>query len=867
MTKKFSDSFRHFGSVIISGKQTRRENQKSSKITICLAILLTMVFALCPAGDMMAKKTTRKTHSLPITERVTLESFPAWMKKHLSTLEWDAREREKRLTSEILQTSFHKGRQFMVNNQKTGGNFNYEYDFVKKSLNPGDNQVRQAGALWSMALMYQYEQNAENRKALDRGLKFFFDHTRKGPVRGSLLIAYPGNPYCQTGTVALTTLSIIEYLRTEKDGHAAIADDYRKTLQKHLKGYIEFLKFMHLENKHFSQGYDLRGNKGRRHKFSPYFDGETMLCLIKAAKYLGFTDLIPLIEDSAIVMAKYYTVDQWRKNLNAKQTKGFFQWSCMAFWEYQDAGWKNAETFGDYVLSLSWWMVHPRKVLKRKRNTAYAYEGIIHAYQVAKARNHEAALHDLGNVIDKGLFKLITWQVGGPLQSRNNFLGGHPTADPLAVGGVMNHKKEPFLRIDVTQHQMHAVILALRHVYSSKNKNQKSNDKPGQSAVDPERLKEAIRLSARYLLNACHDDGKFTYRINLDPAVVPKPKYNMLRHAGTIYALATYKQTYPDENMGNIFDLSARFIREKSLGPVPERDDLLAVWSRPEVTRQRKIPQAKLGGTGLGLVALLNIEKIRPGTTSVDDLRKMGNFIVYMQKLDGSFYSKYIPAKGGRDDSWTSLYYPGEAVLGLLMLHEKDPSPLWLRSAADGMAYLARIRSGKSVVKADHWALLATVRLMVLPELRESAYLREVFLQHAIQICESILAKKVQHPENSTEYGCFTGDGRVTPTATMMEGLLAAISFLPQKNKALRERIISALHEGIRFLLRSQIRSGKYIGAIPRAIRPLRADHPKYKASFNARAGEVRIDYVQHALSAMIGYDLLFGNSEKNQVP
>jgi len=31
----------------------------------------------------------------------------------------------------------------------------------------------------------------------------------------------------------------------------------------------------------------------------------------------------------------------------------------------------------------------------------------------------------------------------------------------------MNHKEEPPLRIDVTQHQMHAVILARRYVYTS----------------------------------------------------------------------------------------------------------------------------------------------------------------------------------------------------------------------------------------------------------------------------------------------------------------------------------------------------------------------------------------------------------------
>ena len=39
------------------------------------------------------------------------------------------------------------------------------------------------------------------------------------------------------------------------------------------------------------------------------------------------------------------------------------------------------------------------------------------------------------------------------------------TDDPKAIGGVMNSKSYPKLRIDVTQHQMHAVILARRFIY------------------------------------------------------------------------------------------------------------------------------------------------------------------------------------------------------------------------------------------------------------------------------------------------------------------------------------------------------------------------------------------------------------------
>jgi len=401
-------------------------------------------------------------------KNITLEQYPQWLRNYFKNLKWRTYKYEPKLNRQILLESFRLGRQFIINNQKKEGNFNYQYDFVEKEMDKNDNQVRQAGTLWSLALMYQFEQNQKNRKALDKGISFFLEHTKQGPVEGSLIINYPGNLSCQTGTVALVGLAIIDYLRTidncDKKTDSIISEEFKAELKAKLDGYINFLKYMRLENKHFSSGYFLNNNT-KSLRFSPYFDGEVILCLTKAAKYLDYKELVPLIEDSAIVMAKYYTIDAWKKEEDSKLTKGFYQWSSMAFTEYYDAGWKNAEVFADYVLTLAHWMIYTHKTLKRIRNTAYAYEGIISAFQVAKSRNNEIILNNLAYTIDKVLYKLTSWQVGGPLQKHNRFLKKHPTNDPLAVGGIMNHKKEPLLRIDVTQHQMHAVILALRNIW------------------------------------------------------------------------------------------------------------------------------------------------------------------------------------------------------------------------------------------------------------------------------------------------------------------------------------------------------------------------------------------------------------------
>jgi hypothetical protein len=279
---------------------------------------------------------------------------------------------------------------------------------------------------------------------------------------------------------------------------------------------------------------------------------------------------------------------------------------------------------------------------------------------------------------------------------------------------------------------------------------------------------------------------------------------------------------------------------------------MLAVWSEPEVNRSGEPLRAKLGGTGLGLVALLSIEKLHPGFTPLSDLQALGRFIVFMQKGDGSFYSKYIPSLGGRWDEWQSLYYPGEAALGLLMLYEKDPSDVWIESAADALAYLARSRKNSTDIPADHWALLATEKMLSLENTDELSVSRELLINHAIQISDAMLQHQIEDPERPEYAGGFSEDGRTVPTATHLEGLQAALNVLPLDHEN-RKHINTAVARGLSFLLRAQISEGEFIGGFPRAAGKIDRGIADTDES-NRRASEVRIDYVQHALSAMIQY-------------
>jgi hypothetical protein len=368
----------------------------------------------------------------------------------------------------------------------------------------------------------------------------------------------------------------------------------------------------------------------------------------------------------------------------------------------------------------------------------------------------------------------------------------------------------------------------------------------------------SMQRSIHYLNHSIRQDGSFLYRINLNPEVIVNEKYNILRHAGTIYAMASYCSVYPDSLLETQILLATDFLLGQT-NKHPENDSSMkAVWSDPAINHSRRLLEAKLGGTGLGLVALLSVDKIHPGYTPLMDLKALGKFILYMQKKNGDFHSKYIPQEGGLQNNWKSLYYPGEAALGLIMLYEKEQSEIWLESAFRALSFLAESRKGQKDVPADHWALLATGRLLDHSNLLTEDQ-KNLLFNHAIQICRSILRDQLKYHQISRIAGGFTKDGRTTPASIRLEGLLAIYPHLTE-DSGLKGETGKAIELGIDFLLEAQIKNETHAGAYPRAITLIPSTVRDAK-KFNDRAGEIRIDYVQHALSALLMYHLQFSEN------
>ena len=383
----------------------------------------------------------------------------------------------------------------------------------------------------------------------------------------------------------------------------------------------------------------------------------------------------------------------------------------------------------------------------------------------------------------------------------------------------------------------------------------------GLKAVDSAQLTRSIHSAAKYLVAQIEDNGRFVYRRNMNPKHSPRPSYNMLRHAGAIYSLRMYLEIYPDQNMAKKVNLAASYLMSAAIKPLRKHPHLMAVWTDPMVLGRQDLQlQAKLGGTGLGLVALTQTRQASSELVPLENLRKLGQFVGFLQKDNGGFYSKYFPGPQGRSDKWDSLYYPGEAALGVLMLHEQDPSQEWLQIASKALNFLAEKRQGKGTqIEADHWALLATQRLLRhYSEISKPPLSQEALFSHAAQISQKMINDFQTVSPYSSAYGGSMSDGRTTPTATRLEGLLAAYEFLPPGYDELKNKIRPICQRAMAFLLSSQIKEpGEFFGAIPRALGPISLQNSKAQASFNRRSSEVRIDYVQHALSAMLQYQAL----------
>lgn len=361
-----------------------------------------------------------------------------------------------------------------------------------------------------------------------------------------------------------------------------------------------------------------------------------------------------------------------------------------------------------------------------------------------------------------------------------------------------------------------------------------------------ERIRGAVASGISALVAMQRPGGKFVYRSGSGIPANDR-KYNIVRHAGTIYALLDCR-SYATVDIAGPVVAALRWVEEDHLRPATIAGrTFIAVTSDDDGRNDHE--EAKLGGTALYLLAALCAGEAAIYRYPLDFLRHLAGFLASMQRPDGGFHSKFNRKIGQPDPRFESLYYPGEAALALVHMHRLDPQGPWLHCAEAALLFLEEKRRGQKTVEADHWALIATAEYFKLRPYGDTDAARRISA-HALQVVHSMVLELRAGGERE-ERGCFTHDGRTCPTSTRLEGLVAIAPHLDQLGRASgADGVDLPLKKGATFLLDSQIGQGERAGAIPRASVAWLAQNHVNDAR---RVDEVRIDYIQHAICGLKG--------------
>lgn len=353
----------------------------------------------------------------------------------------------------------------------------------------------------------------------------------------------------------------------------------------------------------------------------------------------------------------------------------------------------------------------------------------------------------------------------------------------------------------------------------------------GANATNPDRaqLVAAARAAGDYLIRMQKPDGSFHYYYNAAQDRFETRRYNIVRHAGTAFSLLDLYGTTRDVRYRNSARHALRLLK-----------------TRFHQARQRNAVyvldydgKAKLGANGLVLVALAKQIELDPRAADLENAARLANHILTMQRRDGSFESRYR-LRPDEPDGIESLYYPGEAMLGLLRLFKLNGDKRLLDSARRGADFLIESQQRMDVLPPDAWLMQALEALYTIDHQKKYA-------EHTIALAEAMIAEQYTASDPPGYSGGFgPGPPRVTPAASRAEGLVSAYRIARAAGDARASKIADALKASAAFQL------GQQLGGRNRASlqNPRRAagGFPEGLTSML-----IRIDYVQHNISSLLG--------------
>ncbi len=352
---------------------------------------------------------------------------------------------------------------------------------------------------------------------------------------------------------------------------------------------------------------------------------------------------------------------------------------------------------------------------------------------------------------------------------------------------------------------------------------------------------DALRASAirggDFILRQIQKDGRFHYQyFALDDRPGRGGEYSIPRHAGTVYSLALLYRLTGEQRFKDGAEKAAAWLVER----IPES------CGAPGRSCVEENGRAWLGSAALTLVGMFEYQRSTGDARYAEPARRLTEFVLSMQRPDGEFHHLLDLKTGRVNEQERSMFYSEEAALALVMAHQALGDDRYLQAARRALDYLTGPKYdfflGRFIYGADHWTCIAAEEAW--PRLKERQYL-DFCLDYARFL------RRMQYDrdwEDADWAGHYGFSGLMVPQAPAAAGFSEATisTWLLAKNHGVeaedvRDQTLLALEA----LLRDQMRDDNAWLAKNRA---------KALGGFRRSTvqQEVRIDFTQHAASAII---------------
>lgn len=360
-------------------------------------------------------------------------------------------------------------------------------------------------------------------------------------------------------------------------------------------------------------------------------------------------------------------------------------------------------------------------------------------------------------------------------------------------------------------------------------------------STDKAAWKRAAIAGGDFVLRQIQEGGRFHYQYypltNHHPVFNPR-NYSLPRHAGTVYSLALMHGLTGEARYKDGAEKAIQWLNTQ----MPKQ------CGAPDRTCVVKGAIADLGSAALTMVGMLEYQRRTKDARYAGTIRRLANFVLYMQKENGDFHHVFELKTTAPNPAARKMFYSEEAALALVMAHEVLDEQRYLDAARRALDFLTGPKYegyflGRFIYGADHWTCIAAEEAW--PRLKNPQY---------IDFCEGYAAfiERMQYWPGNWDNPDFSGhygfSALMIPQAPAAAGFTEAIVStyeLARHHGRDASRLERQMSLALDALSRDQIReSNAYL--MPD---PSKADGGIRRSLVES---EVRIDFTQHAISALI---------------